>query len=165
MRVTILSLFLCGTTAFCQSSVPAPVTPENLARTPLLRVPPASRDFSKLPPGWHAIPLAAPRIAAPRIAILPKPVDTTRLGNREIDRKIIVHPPPSSIGVQPPGTAITQNRYPALRMLPIDSTNSALEAIPTMWPHDRLETIPKQWPMHEMLPVGGVEASAHSPGN
>src|ERR1700722_9883176 len=128
MRVTILSLFLYGTTAFCQSSVPAPVTAENLARTPLLPAPPASRDFGKLPPGWHAMPLAAPKIM-----ILPKPADTKRLSNTEIDQKIIVHPPPSSIGVQPPGTAVTQNRSPGLRMLPIDSTNSALEAIPTMW--------------------------------
>ena len=66
--------------------------------------------------------------------MVPKAVDATRLSNAGIDPAIIVHPPPSSIGVQPPGTAITQNEYPNLRMLPIDATNSALEAIPTMSP-------------------------------
>jgi hypothetical protein len=158
MRVTIMSLLLCGTTAFCQSSAPAPVTAENLARTPLVPAPQAGRDFSKLPPGWHAIPLAAPRIM-----MVPKAV---RLSNAEIDREIIVHPPPSSIGVQPPGTAVTQNEYPNLRMLPIDSSNSALEAIPTMWPRYRLETIPSQWPIHEMVPVrNGFEVTEQSPGN
>jgi hypothetical protein len=163
MRVTILSLFLYGTTAFCQSSIPAPGTAENLARTPLLPAAPAIRDFSKLPPGWNAMPIPLGRhampLAAPKILILPKPVDTTRLSNTEIDRKIILHPPPSSIGVEPPGTAMTQNRYPGLRMRPIDSTNSALEAIPPIWPRYRLETIPTQWPMHEMLPVGSLPAT------
>ena len=129
MRVTILSLLLYATTAFCQSSAPAPVTAENLARTPLVSALPPSRDFSKLPPGWHAVPLADPKIM-----MVPNAVDATRLSNAEIDPEIIVHPPPSSIGVQPPGTAVTQNEYPNLRMLPIDSTNSALEAILTMSP-------------------------------
>jgi hypothetical protein len=129
MRVTILSLLLYATTAFCQSSAPAPVTAENLARTPLVPALPPSRDFSKLPPGWHAVPLADPKIM-----MVPNAVDATRLSNAEIDPEIIVHPPPSSIGVQPPGTAVTQNEYPNLRMLPIDSTNSALEAILTMSP-------------------------------
>ena len=43
MRVTILSLFLYGTTAFCQSSAPAPV-------------------INKLPPGWRAIPPPDPKV-------------------------------------------------------------------------------------------------------
>jgi hypothetical protein len=106
MRVTILSLFLYGITALCQSSAPAPI-------------------INKLPPGWRAIPPADPKVM-----MVPNAPDTTRLSNAEI----IVHPPPSSIGVQPPGTAVTQNEYPNLRMLPIDSTNSALEAILTMSP-------------------------------
>ena len=161
MRVTILSLFLYGTTAFCQSGTPAPVTADNLARTPLVLAPPPSRDFSKLPPGWHAIPLAEPKMM-----MVPNAVDATRLSNAGIDPEIIVHPPPSSIGVRPPGTAITQSEYPNLRMLPIESTNSALEAIPTMWPRYRLETIPTQWPVHQMVPVrSGFEVTAQSPGN
>jgi hypothetical protein len=76
--------------------------------------------------------------------LVPEAVDTKRLSKAEIDPEIIVHPPPSSIGVQPPGTLVTQSEYPNLRMLPIGSTNSdsGLEAIPTMWHRDRLETIP-----------------------
>src|ERR1700722_2580236 len=129
MRVTILGLLLYGTAALCQSSAPAPVTAENLARASLVPALQPSRDFSKLPPGWHAIPLADPKVM-----MVPNAVDTPRLSNAEIDPEIIVHPPPSSIGVQPPGTAVKQNEYPNLRMLPIDATNSALEAIPTMSP-------------------------------
>jgi hypothetical protein len=129
MRVTILSLFLYGTTAFCQSSAPPPVIAENLARTPIVIAPPRGRDFSKLPPGWRAVPLADPKVMM--------------------------------------GPAMTQHGvYPNLRMGPIELTNSALEAIPTMWPRYRLETIPTQWPRHEMVPVrGGFEVTAHSPGN
>ena len=158
MRVAILSLFLYGTTAFCQSSAPAPVIAENLARTPMVLAPPPSRDFSKLPPGWRATPLADPKVM-----MVPNPLDTTRLSSAEI----IVHLPPSSIGVQPPGTAVTQNdEYANFRMRPIELTNSALEAIPTMWPRYRLETIPTQWPMHEMVTVRSrFEVTAHSPGN
>jgi hypothetical protein len=35
--------------------------------------------------------------------------------------KIIVHPPQSSIGVNPPGTPMAQNEYPHLQMLPIEA--------------------------------------------
>jgi hypothetical protein len=139
MRVTILSLFLYGITALCQSSAPAPI-------------------INKLPPGWRAIPPADPKVM-----MVPNAPDTTRLSNAEI----IVHPPPSSIGVQPPGTAVTQkDEYPDLRIRPMELNNSALEAIPTTWPRYRLETIPTQWPMHEMVPVrSGFEVTAHPPGN
>jgi hypothetical protein len=150
MRATILSLFLYGVTAFCQSNAPA-----------LVPAPPLSRDFSKLPPGWHAVPLAIPKIV-----IVPKAVDRKRLSRTEIDPEIIVRPSPSSIGVQPPGTAVRQNEYPNLRMQPINSTNSAMQTIPTMWPRYRLESIPTQWPMHEMLPVRSwFEGTSRSPGN
>lgn len=161
MRVTILSLFLCGATAFCQSNAPAPGTAGDLGRTPLVPAPPLSRDFSKLPPGWHAIPLTAPKIV-----MVPKAGGTKRLSKAEIDPEIIVRPSPSRIGIQPPGTAVRQNEYPNLRMQPINSTNSAMEAIPTMWPRYRLESIPTQWPMHDMSPVRSwFEGTAQTTGN
>ena len=161
MRATILSLFLYGTTAFCQSNAQAPVTAGDLNRLPLMPAPLLSRDFSKLPPGWHAIPLPAPKIV-----MVPKAVDTKRLSKSEIDREMIVRPSPSSIGVQPPGTAVRQNEYPNLRMQPINSINSALETIPTLWPRYRLESVPTQWPMHEMSPVRSwFEGTVQSPGN
>jgi hypothetical protein len=127
MRVTILSLFLSAAAAFCQSSAPAPTA--NLALTPLVPAPPAGRDFSKLPPGWHARPLLAHKNM-----IQSKSADATRMNNMEIDRQIVVHPPQSSLGAQPPGTAVTQKTYPGLRMLPIDSNHYALEAILTLSP-------------------------------
>jgi hypothetical protein len=161
VRITILSLFLCaGTTAFCQSSAPAPAIPTNPWQSPLGVVPPPIRDFSKLPPGWHAVPLTPPRIV-----VRPKAVDTTRLNDAQIDPRIVVHPPASSIGVQPPGTAIAQNEYPHLRILPIESDRSYVEAIPTQWPPDRLENIPTEWPMAKI--VAAHESSAamvRSPG-
>jgi hypothetical protein len=149
MRITILSLFLCaGTTAFCQTGAPAPAIPNNPWQTPLGSVPPPIRDFSKLPPGWHAVPLTPPKMM-----YVPKVVDT-RPKDARIDPKIIVHPPASSIGVQPPGTAVAQNEYPDLRMLPIESAGSHLEAIPT------------QWPMAEIVAAHNSSAAmVRSPGN
>jgi hypothetical protein len=148
MRITILSLFLCaGTTAFCQTGAPAPAVPNNPWQAPLGVVPPI-RDFSKLPPGWHAVPLTPPKMM-----YVPKVVDT-RPKDAQIDPKIIVHPPASSIGVQPPGTAVAQNEYPDLRMLPIESAGSHLEAIPT------------QWPMAEIVAAHNSSAAmVRSPGN
>jgi hypothetical protein len=162
MRVTILSLFFCaGTTAFCQTSAAAPAIPDNQWQPPLLVAPPPIRDFSKLPPGWHAIPLTPPRIM-----VVPKPVDTTPLKDAQIDPKMIVHPPASSIGVQPPGTAVAQNEYPHLRMLPIESASSHAEAIPTQWPPNRLENIPTRWPMAEIVAAHSSSAAmVRSPGN
>ena len=161
MRITILSLFLCaGTTAFCQSSAPAPVIPDNLWQAPLGVVPP-SRDFSKLPPGWHAVPLTPPRIM-----VVPKAAGTRPLKDAQIDPGIVVHPPASSMGVQPPGTAVAQNEYPHLRMLPIESAGSQVGAIPTQWPPNRLENIPAQWPMAERVATHNSSAAmVRSPGN
>jgi hypothetical protein len=160
MRITILSLFLCaGTAAFCQTGAPA--IPKNPWQTPLGGVPTPIRDFSKLPPGWHAAPLTPPRMM-----YLPEVVDTTRPKGAQIDPKIIVHPPVSSIGMQPPGTAVAQNEYPGLRMLPIESARSHLEAIPTQWPPNRLENIPTQWPMAEIVAAQNSSAAlVRSPGN
>jgi hypothetical protein len=159
MRITILSLFLCaGAVAFCQTGAPAPAIPNNQWQTPLGVIPPPIRDFSKLPPGWHAVPLIPPRIM-----VVPKALDMTRPKDAQIDPKIIVHPPASSIGVQPPGTAVEQKDYPGLRMLPIESARSPVEAIPTQWPPNRLENIPTQWPMAEIVAAGSSEA--RSPGN
>jgi hypothetical protein len=161
MRITILSLFLCaGTTAFCQASAPVPAIPDNLWQTPLGPIPP-SRDFTKLPPGWHAVPLTAPGIL-----FQPKVLDTTRLKEAQIDPGIVIHPPASSLGVQPPGTAVAQKEYPHLRILPIESASSQVEAIPTQWPRYRLESIPTQWPMSEIVPAhSGSEVMAPTPGN
>jgi hypothetical protein len=120
MRLAILGLLLCsGTTALCQSTAPSPATPDTLGLTPLVIAPPA-RDFSKLPPGWHFSGAVPPRILLqPKMLKLPKPDTDRPLVGAEIDPRIIVHPPQSSIGVNPPGTPMAQNDYPHLQMRPI----------------------------------------------
>ena len=144
MRPVILTLCFCtGTTAICQSTVPAPITPESLWQTPLVTTPSPARDFSKLPPEWHITdvrPLPAPRMLIhPNV---PNIVATGRLGDAQIDPKIIVHPPARSIGVLPPGKQVAQNAYPHLQLRPIESNSSALQETPTKWPSFQIETIP-----------------------
>jgi hypothetical protein len=122
MRLTILGLLFCAaTTALCQTTGPSPASPDNLWQGPLAAAPPA-RDFSKLPPGWHASPVVPPRfLFQPKAPGVPQAETGSRLGDAEIDLKIIVHPPQSSIGVIPPGTPMAQNEYPHLQMLPIEA--------------------------------------------
>jgi hypothetical protein len=120
MRFAILGLLFCaGTTALCQSTAPSPATPDTLGQTPLLVAPPA-RDFSKLPPGWHFSGAVPPRILLqPKMLKLPKPETNRSLVGAEIDPNIVVHPPQSSIGANPPGTPMAQNEFPHLQMRPI----------------------------------------------
>jgi hypothetical protein len=82
----------------------------------------------------------------PKMLIVPAPQNDHPLNKSRIDPKMIVHPPQSSLGVQPPGTSVAQNEYPNLRIQPIDSARSAVEAIPTNWPALNVQTIPNQWP-------------------
>jgi hypothetical protein len=120
MRFAVLGLLLCaGTTAFCQSTSPYPATPS--WQTPLVVTPPP-RDFSKLPPGWHFSGVVPPRILLePKMLKLPKPETNGPLVGAEIDPKIVVHPPQSSIGANPPSTPMAQNEYPHLQMRPIEA--------------------------------------------
>ena len=122
MRLTILGLLFCAaTTALGQATAPSPASPDNLWQGPLLATPPA-RDFSKLPPGWHASAVVPPRfLFQPKAPGVPQAETGRRLGDAEIDPKIIVHPPQWSIGVIPPGTPMAQNEYPHLQMLPIEA--------------------------------------------
>jgi len=78
--------------------------------------------------------------------VQPKVVATRRLGDAQIDPKIIVHPPATSIGELPPGTQVAQNEYPHLRLLPIESTNSALPETQQTGPAIKLKRFPPQWP-------------------
>ena len=162
MRITILSLFLCaGTTAFCQTTTPAPAIPNYPWQAPLEATPPPVRDFSKLPSGWHAVPLTAPSIM-----FVPKAVDKTRPKDARIDPDIIVHPPASSMGVQPPGTALAQNEFPRLRILPIDSAASQVAAIPPQRSPNQLEKNPTQLPKAEIAGAhNNFDPIVRSPGN
>jgi hypothetical protein len=147
MRLTILGLLLCtGIPAFCQSGTSAPPNPD--APGSLVMTPPA-REFAHLPPGWRPT-----SVVPPRMLFQPQVPARRRSDNAQIDPKMIVRPPQSSIGVQPPGTAVAQSEYPHLEMLPIESPNSALKAIPTKWPRIRPETIPIQWPSFSLGKAG-----------
>ncbi len=154
MRLTILGLLLCaGIPSFCQSGASAPASPYAPGQTSLVVTPPAG-DFSKLPAGWRQT-----SVAPPKMLIQPQVPAARRVDDASIDPKMIVHPPQSSIGMQPPGIPVAQNEYPHLQVLPIESANSVLKAIPTKWPRFRLGATPTQWPN---LNLGGIPTPATS---
>jgi hypothetical protein len=70
------------------------------------------------------------------------PNPTRHLNDAHIDPQMVVHPPKSSLGVQPPGTLVAQNQYPNLRFLPIDWPEAKIELIPIYWPNLKVEAIP-----------------------
>jgi len=142
--LSLCGLFLCaGATAFCQSAANVPAQPDRPGQTPLVVIP-SARDFSQLPSGWRpSNPMSVPQ---PKMLLVPAPQNAHPLNNAQIDPKMIVHPPKSSLGVQPPGTIVAQNEYPNLRIQPIETARSAVEAIPTNWPEHPTQTIPNQWP-------------------
>jgi len=148
MRLTILALLLStGTEAFCQSAAPAPANPQQpwLAAT---GIPQAGRDFTKPPPDWHITSLVQRKME-----ILPGPWPQHRFDGPQIDAQIIVHPPPSSLGEQPPGTPMAQNLYPGLQLLPVDESKAKAQQIPITWPNLKIEQIPIVWPKGESNPV------------
>ena len=146
MRLMTLALFVsAATTAFCQSSAPAPINPDTLGQlTPEFTQP--GMDFSKLPPNWNLV------IVKPRgTLVLPRIITVQVLSSAAIDPKIIVHPPQSSLGVQPPGTLVAQNLYPNLQLLPIDWPKAKIEQIPTQWPNYKLARIPTEWKVKAVM--------------
>jgi hypothetical protein len=147
MRPRILGLIFCaGSTAFCQPAAPAAVSPDELGRVEAAFTHPAW-EINKLPPGWKMT-----NTAAPRILIRTSAGAAQQWNDARIDPRMIVHPPPSSLGVQPPGTLVAKNLYPKLRFQPVQ------------WPHLKLQQIPTQWPRFEIVPAGsGAPAAARAP--
>lgn len=132
MRLTILALLLStGTAALCQSVAPAPANPQQPGLAPF-GITQGGRDFAKLPPDWH-LTSVLPR----KMEIQPGPWLQHRF-NPQIDAQIIVHPPPSSLGEQWPGTLLAQNLYPGLQLLPIDESKPKGQPIPTTWPNQKI---------------------------
>jgi hypothetical protein len=130
MRLGILALFLCaGATAFCQSAAPAAVNPDELGRIQAAFTQPAW-GINKLPLGVH-IPNAAP----PRVLIRPMAGAAQHWNDAQIDPRMIVHPPPSSLGAQPAGSLVAQNLYPNLRFQPVEWPYLKFQRIPTVWPN------------------------------
>jgi hypothetical protein len=148
MRLTILALlFSSATTAICQTAAPAPAHPQqNFLAPPAIAQP--GRDFSRLPPEWHFDSVAPPKTIILRDAGVPR-----QGPDAEIDPKMIVHPPQSSLGDQPPGTLGPQNLYPGLRMLPIEESKLKAEPMPITWPNLKVQQIPIVWPKLEIKPV------------
>lgn len=150
MRLTILGLFLSfSPVAFCQTAMPAPA---NLQQRPL--TPPAiiliqpGRDFTRLPPNLTITSIQ------PLTILTPFDVGLPRLGSHaQIDPQIVVHPPQSSLGEQPPGTQIAQNLYPGLQMLPIEESKIKSQPLSTTWPSLKVQQIPITWPKCEIKPV------------
>lgn len=158
MRLTILALlFSSCTTAFCQTAAPAPAHPQQNFLTPPAIAQPC-RDFSRLPPDWHF------NSVAPQRMIILREAGVQRRGlDAEIDPKMIVHPPQSSLGEQPPGTLVAQNLYPGLRLLPIEESKAKAEPIPITWPNLKVQQIPIAWPKCAIKPVVG-EATGQPQG-
>jgi hypothetical protein len=88
--------------------------------------------------------------------ILPAPAPMRKQETAQIDPMIVMHPPPSSIGEQAPGSQIAQNLYPGLMLMPIDQWKGNGQQIPIAWPDLKVKNIPTVWPKIEIKPVGGA---------
>jgi hypothetical protein len=151
MRLAVLALFICGgTMATGQQTAHAPAFPEQPSLTSHGMALP-SGDFAKHPPQRHF------NLVVPRSAII-LPGSLRQPNDAQIDPKIIVLPPQSSIGEQTPGMQVAENLYPGLKFLPIDESKAKLEPIPTSWPNLKIENIPTVSPKLEVLPVQGATA-------
>ena len=84
---------------------------------------------------------------------LPLGAGSVRLGSAQIDPEMIVHPPQTSIGMQPPGTQVAQNLYPGLELMPIDRSKAKVEPIPTMISNVKMEKIPTTWTQFTVSPI------------
>jgi hypothetical protein len=149
MRLAILPLcFLAGTVAFGQTAPAPALNLDQVAKIPPAMMQPGS-DFTKLPPDWRQDLFVPPaRIVRPGMG------ETRRREDAQIDPRMIVHPPPSSIGVLPPGTLVARNLYPKLQFLPIE------------WPRLKVQKIPVQWPDSKMGPArSSLPAAAQHAAN
>lgn len=158
MRLSIFILLLvAGTTAFCQSVSPGSPTTDLQAQNPITFNWPGT-DFSKIPPAFHAWKSAPPQ----RTLVLPSAHPVRLMDPVPPDSQMIIHPPKSSLGIQPQGTQVARNEYPGLRFLPIESSSVELQAIPTTWPKLKLQAIPTKSPLLKLLPIEGPATVAKS---
>ena len=158
MRLAVLAVLLCASPiVLCQSAVPGLANPEQSQVAQLAQAWPMPTQLAP----------AFPPTVQRNIYVYPRPggfraPDQPRNSSR-IDPQMIVRPPKSSVGVQPPGTLVAQNIFPGLRLLPIGSA-AALKPIPTDWPRLKIESIPIAWPKSTLLPIdSGSAASTPAP--
>lgn len=150
MRLTIfVLLLLSGPAALCQAAPPAPANPHQHQLTPpAITLLQPGRDFTKLPPSLNVTSVQPLTILTPFNSGLPQ------LGSHaQIDPQIVVHPPQSSLGEQPPGTQIAQNLYPGLQLLPIEKSKEKSQPLSTTWPNLKVQQIPITWPKCEIKPA------------
>jgi hypothetical protein len=150
----VVFCLVAGTTAFCQSVPPAGANTENLVNTsPTIFQ--FQKEIAKAPERQFTASAPLNIGLRPDVGVLQ--------GNAQIDPKIIVHPPPSSIGAQPPGTQMAQNLYPGLQWLPIGESHVKERPIPTQWPKSALEAIPTEWHKFKISPAQDDAAAKPQP--
>jgi hypothetical protein len=155
MRLTIFALFLsAGSAALCQSSTPAPANPNSQGLTPPQWSQPG-QDFSAQLREWH-FNTDSPQ----RTIILQAPLSEQQRNATQIDPKIIVHPPQSSLGEQPPAAQIAQNLYPGLTLMPISEWKGNGHQVPITWPNLKVQNIPIVW---QKLEIKSVENGTAKP--
>jgi len=148
MRLVIAALLLgSGVPVLCQSAGPAPASPGKKGQNPPSVFLP-QKEFSKGPPVWRITPGEPLKMVVP-----PGTGSLHKLGPQlvppPVDPGMIVRPPASSVGVQPPGSQIAQNLYPGLELLPIQQFKG--EPIPTTFPNMKVEQIPITWPQYKVV--------------
>ena len=133
MRLAILPLcLLAGTMAFAQTTPAPALNFDQIGKIPPSMTQPGY-DFTRLPQDWRQNLFVPPaRIVRPGMG------ETRRREDAQIDPRMIVHPPPSSIGVLPPGTLVARNIYPKLQFLPIEWPKLKVQKIPVQWPDSRI---------------------------
>jgi hypothetical protein len=164
MQFGVVALFLsAGTTALSQLAAPNPAKQGPTQPGIFL----FQKEFAKAPDsqitlGGPAKLVIPPNLVLPNLA--PPSSGGLRRENAQSDPKMIVHPPTSSIGNQPPGTAVAQNLYPGLQLLPIEKANAKGGPIPTTWPNLAVKQIPIVWPKFEVKPAeSGTAAKTQAP--
>lgn len=134
----------------CQSAGMAPPGFEKQKKDPpnvLL----SQKEFSKAP-AWHISMDGLLKMTVPPV------MGQSQMPNAPADPEMVVHPPQSSIGVQPPGTQVAQNLYPDLQLMRIDQSKMKAEPIPTAFPNMKMEKTPTTWAQHKVLPVQSGKA-------
>jgi len=157
MRVAVAALVVCaGVPVFCQSSGTAPPSFGNEKKdAPTVFL--SQKELSKGPPVGQIT------FGQPLKMVFPLGAESLQQLGRPsvtppVDPRMIVHPPASSIGVQPPGTQIAQNLYPGLQLMPIDQSKAKAAPIPITFPNMKFEKIPTTWPQYKMSPIQSGKA-------
>ena len=139
-------LVVCsGSPLVCQTPGQAPAEPgQSGQKSPDAFLP--QTEISKGPP----VPITLDGVLT---MTLPPGTGKVRAPGAQIDPKMVVHPPQTSIGMEPPGTQVAQNLYPGLELMPIDRSKTKVEPIPTTFSNMKVEKIPTTWTEFTVSPI------------